>query len=194
MDYENSTFDNSDFQDNIYLVSNMRPSNQAPAPTDVRAVNSTGGATIQWAPVSDGSLVGYNVYRATSQSGPYTKLDANPFSQTSFTDANPGSGTVYYRVTAVDGAGESLGTNASLAVSAVQPNDQLTSADVNATIPGSSSASISVAPLGSVTHPRGARAPDSPPLARAGFRRDERAPATTSTSRDSLRCSLPGCS
>ena len=58
MDYENTEFDNSDFQDNIYLVSNMRPANQAPAPTDVRAVNTTSGSVnIQWAGVSDAGLI-----------------------------------------------------------------------------------------------------------------------------------------
>ncbi len=140
MDYENTEFDNSDFQDNVYLATNMRPANQAPAPTDVQAVNAAGGAvSIQWAAVNDGSLGGYDVYRATSSGGPYTKLDASPFSQTTFTDSNPGTGTVYYKVTAVDGSGESLGTNASVAISAVIPTDILTSADINSTPAGSTS-------------------------------------------------------
>jgi hypothetical protein len=140
MDYENTEFDNSDFQDNVYIVSNMRPATQAPAPTDVQAVNVAGGAvSIQWAPVNDGTLSGYNVYRATSAAGPYTKLDTSPFSQTTFTDSNPGAGTVFYRVTAVDTAGESLGANALVAISTVIPTDILTSADINSTPAGSTS-------------------------------------------------------
>jgi hypothetical protein len=138
MDYENTEFDNSDFQDNVYLVTNMHPATQAPAPTNAQAVNVVGGGvSVQWAPVSDNSLSGYNVYRATSVSGPYTKLTGSPVNSISFTDSNPGTGTVYYRVTAVDSAGESEGTNASVVVSQVSPQDVLTSADINSTPAGS---------------------------------------------------------
>ena len=31
-------FDNSDFQDNVYLVTNVHPATQAPAVTDLQAV------------------------------------------------------------------------------------------------------------------------------------------------------------
>ena len=138
MDYENTEFDNSDFQDNVYLVSNMRPATQAPAPTDVQASSSGGSATLQWAPVSDASFIGYNVSRVSSISGPYTKLNSSPIGQTSFTDSNPGSGTWFYRVTAIDSAGESQGSNASAVVGQVQvQHDVLTSIDINATPAGS---------------------------------------------------------
>jgi len=138
MDYENTEFDNSDFQDNVYIVTNMRPATQAPAPADAQAVNVVGGGvSVQWSPVTDNSLSGYNVYRATSVSGPYTKLTGSPINAISFTDSNPGTGTVYYRVTAVDSAGESEGTNASVAVSQISQSDVLTSADINSTPAGS---------------------------------------------------------
>ena len=138
MDYENTEFDNSDFQDNLYLVSNMRPATQAAAPTDVQASSSGSSATIEWAPVNDPGLMGYNVSRASSVSGPYTKLNSSPINQTSFTDSNPGPGTWFYRVTAVDSAGESQGTNASAVVGQVQvQHDPLTSIDINATPAGS---------------------------------------------------------
>ena len=137
LDYQNSEFDNSDYQDTLYLVSNMRPAMQAPAPADVQAVANGSAVTLQWAPVSDGSLAGYNVYRASSASGPYTRLDTSPFSQTSFTDSNPGTGTVYYRVTAVDSGGESQATNASAQVTPATTTDTLTSQDINSTPAGS---------------------------------------------------------
>ncbi len=49
MDYQNGQYDNSDYQDNMYLVTNMRPDAQAPAPTDVQATGSAGGIALQWA-------------------------------------------------------------------------------------------------------------------------------------------------
>ncbi|HSZ58861.1 MAG TPA: hypothetical protein VK797_24690 [Tepidisphaeraceae bacterium] len=137
MDYQNTEFDNSDYQDNMYLVSNMRPATQAPAPTDVQAFNVSGGVTLQWAPASDPNLSGYNVYRGTSATGPFTKIDSSLISGTSFTDTNPGTGTVFYRVTAVDGAGESEATNASVIIGQIQQNDILTSVDINSTPAGS---------------------------------------------------------
>jgi regulation of enolase protein 1 (concanavalin A-like superfamily) len=137
MDYEDTEFDNSDFQDNVYLVSNMRPATQAPAPADVQAVNVSGGASVQWAPVSDAGLTGYNVYSSTSASGPFTKLNSSPIAGTSFTDTHAGTGTIYYHVTAVDGSGESQPSSASVTIQQVQPGDVLTGVDINSTPAGS---------------------------------------------------------
>ena len=69
MDYENGSYDNADFQDNVYLVTNMRPATQAPAVTDLEAFGATSGVSLEWAPVSDSSLIGYNVYRSSSPTG-----------------------------------------------------------------------------------------------------------------------------
>jgi regulation of enolase protein 1 (concanavalin A-like superfamily) len=137
MDYQNTQFDNFDYQDNMYVVSNMRPVTQAPAPTDVQAFNVSGGVGLAWAPASDPNLAGYNVYHATSAAGPYTKIDSSLITGTGFTDTNPGTGTVYYRVTAVDSAGESEASNASVVIGQIQQSDILTSVDINATPAGS---------------------------------------------------------
>ncbi|HEY2586771.1 MAG TPA: DNRLRE domain-containing protein [Tepidisphaeraceae bacterium] len=120
MDYENSAYDNSDFQDNIYLVSNMRPQAQAPAPADAQATAAAaGGVNLQWQPVSDGSLVGYNIYRSNSPTGTFTKLNGSPISTARYLDATAPQGvTSYYRITAVDASGESLGANASAVATA----------------------------------------------------------------------------
>ena len=124
MDYQGSTFENSDFQDNIYLVSNMRPATQAPAPAGAQATASASGNLLQWQPVSDSSLTGYNVYRSTSITGTYTKLNSTPITGISYLDTTAPAGTTsYYRITAVDPTGESEGTNAAiLAVPAVPSN------------------------------------------------------------------------
>lgn len=107
-DYENSEFDNSDFQDLGYLVTNMRPAAAPPAPTDLTALAaSSGGINLQWAPVSYGSAVGYNILRAYPGDG-FVMLNGAPVTGTSFTDASAYAGVrATYRVTAVD-----LSTNA----------------------------------------------------------------------------------
>ncbi len=64
---------------------------------------------VMWAPVTTGNVAGYNVYRATSPGGPFTKLSSSPIPTTGpllYTDSNVQPGvTYYYAVTAVDGAG-----------------------------------------------------------------------------------------
>jgi hypothetical protein len=117
MDYQNGSFDNSDFQDNGYIVTNMRPVTQAPAPTNLQAVASGSQVNLSWNAVSDGSLQGYNVYSSTSPTGPFTKLNSSPVSGTTFTDNSPAGSTTYYQVSAVDSAGESEKADASTAVS-----------------------------------------------------------------------------
>lgn len=114
MDYQNGQFDNSDFQDNVYLVSNIHPQTQAPAPADVQATAGAAGILLQWQPVVDSSIQGYNVYRSSSINGTYTKLNGSLLATPSYVDttATPGA-TSYYRITAVDSSAESEGTNAS---------------------------------------------------------------------------------
>jgi hypothetical protein len=100
-DYENSEFDNSDFQDLVYVVTNMRPAATPPTPADLQAV-SVNGVTLQWAP-SQYPNVGYNVYRATAPAGPFVKLTPSPIRQAAYTDAAAFAGVPnYYRVTGVD--------------------------------------------------------------------------------------------
>ena len=62
-------------------------------------------ATIAWTS-STSSVSGYNVYRATSAGGTYTKLNAALLTGTSFTDSTVTAGTTYdYAVTSVTSAG-----------------------------------------------------------------------------------------
>jgi len=117
MDYQNTQYDNSDYQDNVYLVSNMRPTIQAPAPQTASATVGQGGVTIEWTPVSDPTLQGYNIYRSTAPNGTYALLNTSPVSGFSFADGSAPSGaSSYYRITAVDASGESEGAAASILV------------------------------------------------------------------------------
>jgi fibronectin type 3 domain-containing protein/regulation of enolase protein 1 (concanavalin A-like superfamily) len=124
MDYSVSP-ENYDFQDNLYIVSNIRPavavsgigsaqSTAAPAaPSDFYAAGTTGGVSLQWAPVQDSTLTGYEVYRSSSLTGTYVLLNSTPITTTSYTDRTAVSGsTYYYKLTAYD---STIGTQ-SLAV------------------------------------------------------------------------------
>ena len=125
MDYSN-TPQNFDFQDNVYIVSNIRPvqnvanisspqTTGAPAaPSDFYSLNVTGGNYLQWAPSLTSSVTGYNLYRSSSSAGPYTLLNTSPLTALTYTDTTaPATGTSYYKVTAV-GTVESLGATTSI--------------------------------------------------------------------------------
>ncbi|HZL34463.1 MAG TPA: fibronectin type III domain-containing protein [Tepidisphaeraceae bacterium] len=123
LDYGGGTYENWDFQDNVYLITNVKPYASAPVPLDAQANAAPGaGVNIQWAPVASSTLQGYNIYRGTSNTGPFTKLNAAPITAASYFDAQAPAGvTSYYRITSVDGNGESLGANASSPAIPVAP-------------------------------------------------------------------------
>ena len=141
MDYQNGAFDNSDYQDNVYLVTNMRPASQAPAPTDLFATGIPVGVSLTWAELPYANHVTFNVYRAGSTNGTFVKLNAGPVTQTGFLDTSAPSGsTSYYRVTAVDASSgiESVGSNAQATPSGVaQPPTAPSNLTANATSPTS---------------------------------------------------------
>ncbi|HEX4794917.1 MAG TPA: Ig-like domain-containing protein [Humisphaera sp.] len=101
----NTGFQNNDFQDNVYVITNARPALAPGTPTDLQAVATSGGVLLEWAPVSFTGGVAYNVSRATSSAGTYALLTGSPISATSFVDTSAASGTTYfYKIVAV-GAG-----------------------------------------------------------------------------------------
>ncbi len=128
MDYTN-TPENFDFQDNVYIVKNIRPvstvtvslpqTTAAPAtPSDFFITSANGINSLEWAGVfSSPALTGYDVYRATSAAGPFTLVNSTVLTTTSFADSTaPATGTSYYQVTTVDStfANQSLGVTASV--------------------------------------------------------------------------------
>lgn len=135
LDYQNSAFDNSDYQDVLYVVTNMHPAAQAPAPTSFQGVASTSGVSLQWSPVTDGSLQGYNLFRSTTPVGNYTQI-ASGLSGTSYVDTTaPQGATLYYLVAPVDSAGQSTGAG-TIVTTASPGQDVLTSTDINTTPAG----------------------------------------------------------
>jgi hypothetical protein len=70
--------------------------------TSGTGVVATHSATLTWT-ASPSVVVGYNVYRSSIPSGPYTKLNSAADASTTFADSSVLSGqTYYYVVTAVD--------------------------------------------------------------------------------------------
>ncbi|MBI4664028.1 MAG: glycoside hydrolase family 9 protein [Verrucomicrobia bacterium] len=60
----------------------------------------SGGAQLTWLPSAD-SVLGYHVYRAGSQAGPFTRVTGSPVNGTSYTDATVTTGSYSYMVRAV---------------------------------------------------------------------------------------------
>lgn len=76
------------------------------APTQLTATGSSSGTALDWADNTEPDLFGYNVYRATTAGGTYGLLTASPVTTSGYADPSaPGGATSYYRITAVDAAG-----------------------------------------------------------------------------------------
>jgi regulation of enolase protein 1 (concanavalin A-like superfamily) len=141
MDYGLASFQNFDFEDNIYIVSNMRPvtaQTTPPAPAGLTAAGVVDGVSLQWNAVSYPNLKGYNVYSSLSQSGTYTLLTPAPITQTQYVDSTaPVGTTVFYRVTAVDSTTASQSAPATASGTALPESTGLQSLDIGASLPGS---------------------------------------------------------
>jgi Abnormal spindle-like microcephaly-assoc'd, ASPM-SPD-2-Hydin len=87
-------------------------SNAADSPTS-EALAGTGSAapyvSLSWNP-STSRVAGYNVYRSTSRTGSYTRINSSLDTNTSYTDTTVVAGTTYYyATTAVNSSGEQSG-------------------------------------------------------------------------------------
>lgn len=80
------------------------PVNVAPAvPTGLTATEGDRQATLSWTANTEWDLAGYNIYRADSAAGPYTKINSTLVTTAAYVDDALINGTTYwYRVTAVD--------------------------------------------------------------------------------------------
>ncbi|HEX8521614.1 MAG TPA: choice-of-anchor D domain-containing protein [Tepidisphaeraceae bacterium] len=122
MDYQGINYD---YNDNVYIVYNMKPTSAPTSPTGVNGSVSNGIA-IDWNNNTEVNLAGYNVYRSSSSSGPWTKLNTNGLLTTSdYQDSGaPAGQTSYYKITAVDNVGNESGggfANATRPADAIPP-------------------------------------------------------------------------
>ena len=76
----------------------------APAPpAGLNATARLGRVELDWSDVTDADLDGYDVYRATSAAGPFTRVNPSRLSTSAFSDTSVTGGTAYvYSVTASD--------------------------------------------------------------------------------------------
>ncbi|WP_236683086.1 malectin domain-containing carbohydrate-binding protein [Demequina globuliformis] len=102
---------NCDFQDNIYLVTNVVPvTTDASAPAAPAApvgVADEAGVDLTWAASAESDLMGYRVERASAAAGPWAVVSGSGIvTGTSFRDTAVGAAAqTHYRIVAVDATG-----------------------------------------------------------------------------------------
>ena len=113
---------NFDYNDNVYVVSNMRPETP-PAPAGLSAVvRPEGGFQVAWQPNTEGRTSGYNVYRSTNASSGFVKINMAPVTATGYADASGSRGATYfYRITAVDNWGGESAPSATVRTDVTPP-------------------------------------------------------------------------
>ena len=75
------------------------------APAGLTATARLGRVELDWSDVADPDVDGYDVFRATSAAGPFTRVNPSRLSGSAYTDAGVNGGTAYfYAVTASDEA------------------------------------------------------------------------------------------
>jgi hypothetical protein len=100
MDYGTIQDENFDFQDNVFIVSNITPSGTPGTPTGFTATNAT-DPVLTWNAVPYTPVV-YDVYSSTSAAGPFTLLTPSGITATTYTDTSNPVGAVYYQLKAED--------------------------------------------------------------------------------------------
>lgn len=117
-----------------WVIDNAPPG----APTGLQSSHAANNVHLQWNANSEPDVQGYNVYRAPSTSGPWTRVSDTPVPSAQFDDAAPsGWAVASYEVSATDASGNesarsapvtvTLGTSApaptaSLEIQPVYPN------------------------------------------------------------------------
>jgi hypothetical protein len=110
-----------------------------PAPTNVVGQGATGSIRLQWQKVADADLLGYLVYRATSQTGPWQRVNVTPTDRTAYyLDEGLAPLTrYYYYVTAVDSSGNESSPSAFTNFSTNPPNHAVFPIEVDRETPAS---------------------------------------------------------
>lgn len=70
-------------------------------PANLSATTSGGQVSLTWSPSSDPGLAGYDLYRANSSTGPFSRLNGTLLTQPSYVDAGVPAGTYTYMVRAM---------------------------------------------------------------------------------------------
>ena len=125
--YRLTAVDKAGNESNFALDSAKRPvpDTEAPAtPTGFTATPSQSGIALDWADNSELDLAGYNVSRRVVGEDKFTKLNSDLLTDSKYDDTKaPAGKTSYYRVTAVDKAGNESGFAAESAFRPKAPDD-----------------------------------------------------------------------
>ncbi|QDE95503.1 glycosyl hydrolase family 18 protein [Myxococcus xanthus] len=119
------------------------------APSGLKAVASATDVSLTWNSVS--GATGYHVYRATSQTGTYTKRTTTPLTNTTYRDTSVTAGATYwYAVSAVSAGGEGLrSTPVSATVKPPQPQVAISVTPTSASLAPGASRTFSATVTGS---------------------------------------------
>jgi hypothetical protein len=106
-------------------------------PTNFAAVGSSSGVSLSWTTSTDPSVVGYNVFRATSAAGPYVQLNGSPLTTPSYSDTTAPIGSAsYYQVVAVNSS-QIASLPASASATRANPSESASFLRMDATTQGS---------------------------------------------------------
>jgi hypothetical protein len=104
---------NYDYNDGVYLVRNVKPAGKPASPHALQGFNENGDARLNWAAVS--GATGYRVYRSAKSNTGFGSITSSLLTSTTFLDTTATTGkTWYYRVVAVNGAGEGVANSTSV--------------------------------------------------------------------------------
>jgi len=99
---------NYDYNDNVYLITNMRPENAPPTPDGFAAYQDSAGVRLDWADNTNDDLLGYHVFRSFNPNGGFKRITSDPLTTSEFLDESITNGAkVYYRVSAITTSGAS---------------------------------------------------------------------------------------
>ncbi len=106
----NRSFTNYDFNDNIYLIQNIKPVPDVKSVLTVFTEETSKGARISFtSPATGPRIEGFNVYRSTTPRGGYALLNDTPLARRPVTtyidETSTASDTFYYQITAVGEGG-----------------------------------------------------------------------------------------
>ena len=129
-------------------IISLEPSNYNVSVTGISATLNGNSATLSWNPVSDGNLAGYNLYRSTSSTGGYVRINNVLLTAANYVDGGLSYITnYYYKLTAVNNALEESNYSAKFILNIPLPADmgtppfgttQVKLAGGNVTVSGSS--------------------------------------------------------
>jgi hypothetical protein len=109
------------------------------APFNLTATGEADAVALVWNPNTEPDLAGYNIYRATSQAGPFTKVNVVPTDRISYFHDEPLQPLTkfFYRVTAVDSSGNESGFFSTVSVSTNPPHHAIFPVPTGGTTPSS---------------------------------------------------------